>query len=151
MLPPREPISRKGLEFSAKTKRKEWSASRGCCRKCGRDLKPKGSRKIYEHVLPIWLGGTNARANCRLFCWDCADAKTRGETGERARGHRAEARHKGELKPRNPVPFSRAHHLGKRANGEIYERSTGRVLREGRKSTRKLRPEYRPARQLHEE
>jgi len=40
---------------------------------------------IDEHILPLWLGGSNDLSNRALYCIPCARAKTKREATERGK------------------------------------------------------------------
>ncbi len=116
-------------EFTRETKLKEWQASGGCCRDCGRKLYA-ADRKEYDHDQPDWDGGSNKPENCRLRCGWCHDIKT----------HKVEAPQRAEMKHHqkiaagvereadHPMPFGRKSRLKKKVGGGVVDRITGEPI-----------------------
>ena len=67
-------VSRKKLEFSAKTKRLVDKRDGRTCRVCGSE-----ENLIYDHILNIARGGDNCPENCQILCKRHHDLKTRRE------------------------------------------------------------------------
>ena len=116
-------MTRRGSEFSPRTKLNEWRAAGGCCRDCGRKLYA-ADRKEFDHDKPVWDHGTNDQSNCRLRCGWCHDEKThRVEAPQRAERDRHQKRAAGAKAPsRNPLPGGRKSGWKKKINGEVVRR-----------------------------
>lgn len=54
-----------------------------------------------DHLVPLWAGGENTVANCRVLCRECHKSKTRREAAERAAARRAT---KAAMDPQLTVP-----------------------------------------------
>ncbi len=106
--------------LTAKTKNQVWGHQDGCCAICGCRLDP--FFVAYDHILPLCLGGTNARENWQLLCIDCHRHKTTREAGMRAKADRLR---KGPKKRRGRAMPKRGwdRRLRRRFNGRVEVRT----------------------------
>jgi 5-methylcytosine-specific restriction endonuclease McrA len=75
----------------------------------------------WDHVRPLWAGGTNEE-NWQGLCADCHREKTRREATERAKADRAGKKHRGEHKRRGKPIRSRGFTGWRNFKGEIVRR-----------------------------
>jgi 5-methylcytosine-specific restriction endonuclease McrA len=68
-------------EFTTKTRREALERSGGFCEgtkadgtRCNANLWQK--RRIFDHIIPCALGGTNDLSNAQVLCTTCDDIKT---------------------------------------------------------------------------
>lgn len=87
---PHEPIvatPRRPLTEMQKLAR--WNALGRCCTICGEPCAPYGPTVVWDHVKPLWMGGTNDPANYEPnHTGECADRKTAADAEARARAKR---------------------------------------------------------------
>lgn len=57
-----------------------------------------------DHILPLWLGGSNREKNLEGLCAGHHAAKTKAEATRRAKAKRLEARLNGTRRARKPIP-----------------------------------------------
>jgi hypothetical protein len=57
-----------------------------------------------DHVIPLWVGGSNRDDNLEGLCQPCHDRKTKAEASARAKVKRIEKRLDGTRKPRKAIP-----------------------------------------------
>ena len=89
----------------------------GMCCICGTRIRPPKESWIVEHVLPLWLGGTNDVSNLAPAHTGCAHRKTADEATERARGRSAAARHLGAKRSKMKHPY-----LKRTVDGRVVRR-----------------------------
>lgn len=106
-------------EFDAKTKRAEWLAANGRCRRCSKKIHAGDKhdfldpdRVQYDHVKPAWLGGGGGPENCRLLCGACHAMKTGEEAAVRAKSNRVRNKVIKAERRKKRMPY-------RRFNGEI--------------------------------
>ena len=80
---------------------------------CARPNCPERATDV-DHILPLWLGGSNREKNLEGLCPAHHAAKTKAEASLRAKAKRREARDQGTRRERKPIP-SRGFPTGKRA------------------------------------
>lgn len=56
-----------------------------------------------DHILPLWVGGTNRDDNLEGLCVDCHKRKTRAEAKARGKVNRIVARDTGTRRERTPI------------------------------------------------
>lgn len=64
----------------------------GCCRECGRKLKP-GDDWIVEHITALENGGTNDWDNLGITCTNCKPGKDARDHGEAAKSRSKATKH----------------------------------------------------------
>jgi 5-methylcytosine-specific restriction endonuclease McrA len=69
---------------------------------CARPGCPERATDV-DHILPLWLGGSNREKNLEGLCPDHHAAKTKAEASLRAKAKRREARDQGTRRPRQPI------------------------------------------------
>ena len=77
----------------------------------------------FDHVVPLWLGGSNRESNLQAIHADEHARKTSVEAGVRAKINRQQAKHLG-IKKRSsrPMPGSKAAGLKKCMDGTVMRR-----------------------------
>lgn len=111
---PRKPLT-------SKQRLKLFLERKGVCCICGHKietLKPW----IDEHIIPLWLGGTNDWSNRGVAHELCARAKTSIEATERASIRRKAERHFGAYTAKRPMPCGRKSKWKKKLSGEVVPR-----------------------------
>jgi hypothetical protein len=81
-----------------------------------------GQRWVVEHILPLWLGGTNEIQNLAPVHEACAKTKTQKEATERAKGRRVAEKHYGSRRSKRSMPGSKASKYKKKLNGQVVKR-----------------------------
>lgn len=71
---------------------------------CGESLPESDKGVHYDHVLPLWLGGSNDIDNFAPVLEDHHLKKTVRETKQRAKIKRIQKRERGEKKKGRPIP-----------------------------------------------
>lgn len=94
----------------------------GVCCVCKVKIRPPKETWIVEHILPLWLGGTNDASNLGVAHTSCAHRKTAKEATERSRGRAAAERHMGAKRSRNPLPGGRGSRWKKKMDGTVIRR-----------------------------
>jgi 5-methylcytosine-specific restriction endonuclease McrA len=61
----------------------------------------------YDHILPLWLGGTNKLDNFQALTTGHHQSKTNKEASERAKGNRTKAKHEGTYKNKRQQAMER--------------------------------------------
>jgi hypothetical protein len=79
-------VRRRGKEFSRRQKTKLLKRSGSRCEVCGSE-----DRLEFDHVIPVFNGGTNAIKNGQVLCADCHLAKTILDRGDRPRGRKTKS------------------------------------------------------------
>lgn len=69
---------------------------------CARPDCPERATDV-DHILPLWLGGSNREKNLEGLCPAHHAAKTKAEASLRAKAKRREARDQGTRRPRQPI------------------------------------------------
>ena len=91
---------------------------------CARPGCPERATDV-DHILPLWLGGSNREKNLEGLCPAHHAAKTKAEASLRAKAKRLEQRDQGTRRARQPIPsrgFQR--HLTKGFDGKVRPRDT---------------------------
>ena len=96
----REPIPIEPRRVSAGTRAKILAATDYVC---ARPDCPERATDV-DHILPLWLGGSNREKNLEGLCPAHHAAKTKAEAALRAKAKRREARDQGTRRPRQPIP-----------------------------------------------
>lgn len=96
----RERIPIEPRRVSAGTKAKVLAATDHVCARPGCTVRATD----VDHILPLWLGGSNREKNLEGLCPDHHAAKTKAEASLRAKAKRNEARMNGTRRPRQPIP-----------------------------------------------
>lgn len=96
----RERIDIEPRKVSAGTKAKVLAATGYVCARPNCDVRATD----VDHILPLWLGGSNREKNLEGLCPDHHAAKTKSEASLRAKAKRREARDTGTRRPRKPIP-----------------------------------------------
>ncbi len=101
-------MSRRGKEFSAKTKVQAWIRSGGRCEYCGVLIRygPKYVRSgaQFDHEIAIGNGGDNSLKNCKVACRACHDEKTPQDVKSIAKGKRVHRKHINATAPKQRIP-----------------------------------------------
>jgi 5-methylcytosine-specific restriction endonuclease McrA len=111
---PRKPLT-------SKQRLKLFLERNGICCICGHKietLKPW----IDEHIIPLWLGGSNDLSNRGVAHERCARVKTAKEATERASIRKKAERHFGAHTSKHPMPCGRKSKWKKKMNGEVVPR-----------------------------
>jgi 5-methylcytosine-specific restriction protein A len=69
---------------------------------CARPGCPERATDV-DHILPLWLGGSNKEKNLEGLCPAHHAAKTKAEASLRAKAKRREQRDQGTRRPRQPI------------------------------------------------
>lgn len=112
--------SRKAL--SPKQRLKLWIDRGGICCLCHQKIDGTREGFVDEHILPLWLGGSNDWSNRGVAHIKCAQRKTADETQRRAKVRRTAERHFGAHKSSRPMLCGRKSRWKKKMNGEIVPR-----------------------------
>ncbi len=91
---------------------------------CARPGCPERATDV-DHILPLWLGGSNREKNLEGLCPAHHAAKTKAEASLRAKAKRREQRDQGTRRPRKAIPsrgFQRD--LSKGFDGIVRPRDT---------------------------
>jgi 5-methylcytosine-specific restriction endonuclease McrA len=70
---------------------------------CARPGCPERATDV-DHILPLWLGGSNREKNLEGLCPAHHAAKTKAEASLRAKAKRREQRDQGTRRPRKAIP-----------------------------------------------
>jgi len=57
-----------------------------------------------DHILPLWVGGTNDDSNLEGLCPGCHKRKTSAEAKARAKVNRIDKKIEGRMKPKKAIP-----------------------------------------------
>ena len=108
--------------LTPKQKLKMFLAHDGICCICG--CKINGVKEAWdEHVDPLWLNGSNDKANRKPAHAKCARLKSANESADRAKVQSVAEKHFGARKqPSRPMPGSRASGLKKHMDGSVSRR-----------------------------
>lgn len=96
----REPLPIEKRSVSAGTRAKILAATDHVC---ARPDCPDRATDV-DHILPLWLGGSNREKNLEGLCPTHHAAKTKAEAALRAKAKRREARANGTRRERKPIP-----------------------------------------------
>jgi 5-methylcytosine-specific restriction enzyme A len=126
----RKPLTRKQY-------RELFLAQDGRCKHCNQRLEVKGAQEVEvaaqsidEHLVPLWLGGSNDIAtNRELWCLPCTKPKTAGEATARAKSDRVRDKYIGAKKQKGSMPFGRHSNLRRKMDGSVVDRRTGEIIR----------------------
>ena len=99
-----------------------WKRQNKCCADCNEPT----ARPEFDHQNPLWNTGNNLEPNWQALCNSCHTAKTRRESGERAKTYRLEQDRLGIKKKRRgqrlqSAPFQTR--LRKRMDGTVEVRT----------------------------
>jgi len=78
----------------------------------------------YDHIVPLWLGGSNSERNLQAVTSEAHKRKTASEAKVRAKCTRTRKAHLG-IKSEKKSSWGA---LGKRMDGTVYNRNTGEIL-----------------------
>lgn len=95
----RTPLPIEPRRVSAGTRAKILAATGHVCARPGCPDKATD----VDHILPLWLGGSNREKNLEGLCPAHHAAKTKAEASLRAKAKRREQRDQGTRRPRKPV------------------------------------------------
>lgn len=111
---PRKPLT-------AKQRLQLFIAHSGTCCLCRLKI---GAQEAWidEHVMPLWLGGSNGIGNRAPAHVECAKHKTAAEATARAKGRRVAEKHFGAKVSHNPIPGSRRSKWKRKINGQVVLR-----------------------------
>lgn len=115
------------LEFTKKTMREALMRSGGFCEgvkadgtRCNANLWQK--RRIFDHIIPCALGGTNDLSNAQVLCTTCDDEKTdKKDIPIIAKSKRISDKHNGIRKP-SRFACSRQSRFKKKMDGSVVLR-----------------------------
>ncbi|SOC45719.1 HNH endonuclease [Rhizobium subbaraonis] len=79
----------------------------------------------YDHIVPLWLGGTNTERNLQAVTSDAHKRKTATEAKVRAKCNRTRKKHLG-IKSEKRGGFPK--HLKRKMDGTVIDTRTGEVL-----------------------
>lgn len=96
----REPVPIEPRRVSAGTRAKILAATGHVCARPGCPDKATD----VDHILPLWLGGSNREKNLEGLCPAHHAAKTKAEATLRAKAKRLEHRDQGARKPCKAIP-----------------------------------------------
>lgn len=96
----REPVHIEKRSVSAGTRAKILAATGHVCARPGCLEKATA----VDHILPLWIGGSNREKNLEPLCDPHHAAKTRAEAALRAKANRIEKREKGTRRERKAIP-----------------------------------------------
>lgn len=88
---------------------------------------PLGSDDVteYDHIIPLWLGGTNTESNLQAVTSASHKRKTAAEAKVRAKCNRTRKKHRGIDKAKSGLTHPR---FKKLMNGDVVDRRTGEVI-----------------------
>ena len=88
---------------------------------------PLGSDAVvqYDHIVPLWLGGSNSESNLQAVTSEAHKRKTATEAKVRAKCNRTRKKHRGIAKPKSSLSNPR---FKKMVNGDVVDRRTGEVV-----------------------
>lgn len=98
-------------------KRSIWEARGGRCGVCGEPVEQFGRGVVYDHIIPLWIKGSDANKDIWPIHKDpCDNAKTPQDLKRIAKTKRQRAKHLGERAPsKRPIKsrgFSTAYSKG---------------------------------------
>ena len=96
----KEPVPIEPRRVSPGTRAKILAATGHVCARPGCPDKATD----VDHILPLWLGGSNREKNLEGLCEAHHAAKTKAEATLRAKAKRIEARENGTRRERKPIP-----------------------------------------------
>ncbi len=79
----------------------------------------------YDHIVPLWLGGSNSESNLQAVTSEAHKRKTATEAKVRAKCNRTRKKHRGIEKPKSSLSNPR---FKKLMNGDVVDRRTGEVV-----------------------
>jgi 5-methylcytosine-specific restriction endonuclease McrA len=108
-------------KLSPKKRLKLFLEHSGRCCLCGGVISI-GQPYIVEHILPLFLGGTNDWENLAPAHERCATTKTQKEAKERAKGRRIAEKHYGSRQSKRPMAGSKASKYRRKMDGTVVRR-----------------------------
>lgn len=78
-----QPVERKRGSAGVKDRNEIRARDCGLCVRCRR-LGRVSIGKVVDHIVPLWLGGSDEPGNKQLLCHPCHDEKTAQEASQRA-------------------------------------------------------------------
>jgi 5-methylcytosine-specific restriction protein A len=108
--------------ISARERLAICSAADWTCHICGCAIDPIRERYDIEHVIPLEMGGDEAKGskNLQPAHAACHKTKTSVDAWQIAKSKRREARHLGAVKPRSPLSHP---NLKKKLDGTVVRRN----------------------------
>jgi 5-methylcytosine-specific restriction enzyme A len=94
------------------------------CAVTGVPLRP-GVKVQYDHIVPLWLGGSNCERNLQAITEEAHKQKTKAEATVRAKCNRTRKKHLGIKKSKSPLTSPR---WKKRMDGVVVDRETGEPI-----------------------
>lgn len=79
----------------------------------------------YDHIVPLWLGGSNSESNLQAVTSESHKRKTATEAKVRAKCNRTRKKHLGIAKPKSSLSNPR---FRKMMDGTVVDRRTGEVV-----------------------
>jgi len=79
----------------------------------------------YDHIVPLWLGGSNSESNLQAVTSEAHKRKTATEAKVRAKCNRTRKKHRGIAKPKSSLSNP---NLKKCMDGTVIDRRTGEVI-----------------------
>ncbi|ASY62473.1 Restriction endonuclease [Sinorhizobium sojae CCBAU 05684] len=95
------------------------------CALTGKEFRP-GDKIEYDHVTPLWLGGTNTEGNLQAVLHEPHKRKTATEAKVRAKCNRTRKKHLGLDNKAKASGFSKR--FKRRMNGDVIDTRTGEVI-----------------------
>jgi 5-methylcytosine-specific restriction endonuclease McrA len=82
----REPVEATPRKAMSPARRiRIWNARGGKCCKCGLDVDWSGPNVVLDHIVPIWLGGSEDDSNVQVLHRACDAPKTANDAKVRAK------------------------------------------------------------------
>ena len=78
--------------FSDQHRARIFLERHGCCRECGRSIRP-GEQWVLEHIIPLSMGGSNDDDNLGVTCGWCVPAKNAVDAKSKAKARRTATKH----------------------------------------------------------
>lgn len=95
-----------------------------CCALTGIELGP-GVKVEYDHIVPLWLGGSNTESNLQAVESGAHKRKTAAEAKVRGKCNRTRKKHLGITKPKSSLGGGR---FKRKMNGDVIDTRTGEVV-----------------------
>lgn len=113
MTRPSVPIEKRNV--SKARREKIISAQDGLCKRphCGEQATD------VDHIIPLWMGGTNGDGNLEGLCPNCHAVKTKAEASARGKVKRIEKRTEGRMKPKRPIQSRGFGNLTRKFDGTV--------------------------------
>lgn len=84
-----------------------------------------GVKVQYDHIVPLWLGGSNTESNLQAVTDTAHKAKTKAEATVRAKCNRTRKKHLG-IKSEKSSGFNQR--FKRKMNGDVIDTRTGEIV-----------------------